>query len=507
MKSHLPFLLIPILLMTLFWSTDKDSTEILVVLKKPMQLRDDPEDPVVVARAPAQLPPRAVKQMAQAKPGQRFVVSLGNGESAMVSFTSSQRTVTGGKVLRGSFPRQAGGSTLWVQEGGRWAGTMNFPDGRRFTLMPRSQGGYELERVDLSRSPTCASGQLVYPSEEELATRVRPLPEGLGQWSPREPLRRLNPEHRPRDENYQRINLRTFPRGYTNRGRQSQVSLVPFSNRKNKNKRPVGEGGSVTMTSTQISGGGDEDTMASGKPSVQARQPLKINMRGGTQVDLLVLYCRSVASVYGGDNGLKAAAQLAVQNANEAFSKSGANVSLRMVHLAPVNYTNAGSISQDLRNLTFKDKMLADEMNRLRDEHRADLVTLISDRPAGGVGWLMIRAKGMAKMGVNVLGRSSLRGYVLAHEVGHNMGCQHAEGDSGTSADGLYAWGYGHRFQVVEDNGGSRQCRTVMAYTPGRRIGRFSNPNKLYRGVATGSESANNVKVLNAGVEVVSGYR
>ena len=119
----------------------------------------------------------------------------------------------------------------------------------------------------------------------------------------------------------------------------------------------------------------------------------------------------------------------------------------------------------------------------------------------------MIRAKGMAKMGVNVLGRSSLRGYVLAHEVGHNMGCQHAEGDSGTSADGLYAWGYGHRFQVMEDFGGSRQCRTVMAYTPGQRIGRFSNPNKLYRGVATGSESANNVKVLNAGVEVVSGYR
>ena len=108
---------------------------------------------------------------------------------------------------------------------------------------------------------------------------------------------------------------------------------------------------------------------------------------------------------------------------------------------------NAGSISQDLRNLTFKDKVLADEMNRLRDEHRADLVTLISDRPAGGVGWLMIRAKGMAKMGVNVLGRSSLRGYVLAHEVGHNMGCQHAEGDSGTSADGLYAWGMGIAFK------------------------------------------------------------
>ena len=43
--------------------------------------------------------------------------------------------------------------------------------------------------------------------------------------------------------------------------------------------------------------------MASGKPSVQARQPLKINMRGGTQVDLLVLYCRSVASVYGGIMG------------------------------------------------------------------------------------------------------------------------------------------------------------------------------------------------------------
>ena len=45
-----------------------------------------------------------------------------------------------------------------------------------------------------------------------------------------------------------------------------------------------------------------------------------------------------------------------------------------------------------------------------------------------------------------------------------------------------------------------------MAYTPGRRIGRFSIPTNL-SWCRHGIESANNVKVLNAGVEVVSGYR
>lgn len=508
MKQFSPFLLIPVLLAALFWSAEPESPEPLWLVNAPFEPVDEPSDPVVMAHTQVTIPARATRQLAQGKPGQQFLVPLGSGPAVTVTMGAPRRTPTGGSVFTGMVGtgRAAKGQSLWVQEGGRWAGRMQLPDGRRFTLMPRARGGYSLEQVELSRGPGCSSGQLDRPTDQELSALEGSLPAGNGLWNPREPLRRLNPGNRNSDENYERINLRTFPRGHVNNRvtfMNSRTSAEPSSVSLNIKDGAVAGGSTASISSAATDG----NAPASPKASINVRKPLSMNSRGGASVDLLVLYCQPVAPVYGGDDGLRAAVQLAVQNANEAFTESGAEVSLRLVHLAAVQYTSAGSIGKDLRNLTFQDKALAAEMNRLRNEHRADLVTLISDRPAGGVGWLLIHAKGMAKMGMNVLGRSSLRGYVLAHEVGHNLGCQHAAGDSGISREGLYPWGYGHRFSLTENNGRNRQVRTVMAYAPGHRIGRFSNPERSYRGIATGTGSANNVKVLNAGVSAVTGYR
>ena len=236
-------------------------------------------------------------------------------------------------------------------------------------------------------------------------------------------------------------------------------------------------------------------------------RPATAGSSGGSVIDLLVVYCTGAERQYGGVTGIKSAAQLAVQQANDAFIRSGASVRLTLQHVAPVNYSSAGNLSSDLHNVSFKDKALHAEVDRLRTRYNADLVTLVSNRGGGGVGWLLMKRKGSARFGFNVVGNGALRGYTLAHEVGHNLGCQHAKGDRGAGHRGLFAYGYGHRFNVRNANGASRQYRTVMAYAPGRRIGRFSSPGARYLGSHTGTADANNVSVLNQTVRAVSAYR
>ena len=226
---------------------------------------------------------------------------------------------------------------------------------------------------------------------------------------------------------------------------------------------------------------------------------------GGSEVDLLVVYCAGVEKRYGGAAGIKSAAQLAVQQANTAYSRSGISMTLNLVHVAPVNYQSAGNLGGDLHNITFKHKTLRAHVSDLRKKYRADLVTLVSSKDGGGVGWLLTNLKGSRRTGYNVIGAGALRGYTLAHEVGHNLGCQHARGDRGISR-GLFPHGHGHRFTASKDQGRARQFRTIMAYAPGRRIGYFSNPTRRYLGQLTGATNANNAAVLNRTVGIVSAY-
>ena len=117
-----------------------------------------------------------------------------------------------------------------------------------------------------------------------------------------------------------------------------------------------------------------------------------------------------------------------------------------------------------MHNITFKHKTLRAHVSAMRKQYRADLVTLVSSKDGGGVGWLLTNLKGSRRTGYNVLGAGALRGYTLAHEVGHNLGCQHARGDSGVSR-GLFPHGHGHRFTASKDQGRARQYR-IPTLTP-----------------------------------------
>ena len=224
----------------------------------------------------------------------------------------------------------------------------------------------------------------------------------------------------------------------------------------------------------------------------------------GSAVDLMILYTPGSAKRFGGENGIKARIRLVVSQSNKAFRDSKVNTTLNLVHAGQVNYTSSGSKHTDLFNMSFNKTALRTEVRDLRKKYRADLVSLITERDGGGIGFLLTRFKRTPAIGFNVVCASSFYVGVLAHECGHNMGCQHAKGDPQVRG-GITKYAFGHRFRASDTKSGTRTYRTIMAYAPGRRIGYFSNPDIKYKNASTGiSGEANNVKVLNKTASIVA---
>jgi hypothetical protein len=220
----------------------------------------------------------------------------------------------------------------------------------------------------------------------------------------------------------------------------------------------------------------------------------------------MVVYTPGAAKMFGGERGIKARINVAVSRSNRVFSDSEIKAHLNLVHAGQVNYTSEGKMSSDLYNMSFRKTELKKQVAELRKQYKADLVTLVTGKAPGrvaGMGFLLNRKSPAPRLGFNVVGGRALYYTVLAHECGHNLGCQHAKGDPG-SGKSMDNHGYGWRFNA-SDGRKTRQYRTIMAYAPGSRIGHFSNPNVKYNGVPTGiANQADNVRVINETAAIVA---
>ncbi len=260
------------------------------------------------------------------------------------------------------------------------------------------------------------------------------------------------------------------------------------------------------LRGTRLSSLGGKTKFRTKKPTTKkptTKKPGGSSGNDSARIDLMVVYTPDAAKMFGGEKGIKARINVAVSRSNTAFSDSKIKASLNLVHAGQVNYTSVGKKTTDLRNVSFGKTALKKQVAGLRKKYKADLVTLVTEKDGGGVGWLLNRKSPMPQFGFNVVCASSLYYWVLAHECGHNLGCQHAKGDA-YSSGAMDAHGYGWRFQA-SDGKKSRQYRTIMAYAPGSRIGHFSNPNVKYNGVSTGvANQADNVRVINETAAIVA---
>jgi Ca2+-binding RTX toxin-like protein len=213
-------------------------------------------------------------------------------------------------------------------------------------------------------------------------------------------------------------------------------------------------------------------------------------------IDVMVVYTASAKDAEGGTEAMNTLIDLAESETNLGYENSGVNQRIRIVHRQEIAYTESGISTTDLDRLRNTSDGFLDNVHQLRNTYSADMVSLfVNNLDYCGRGYVMTSPSyGFANSGFTVVKRSCAAGnYSFAHELGHNLGAQHNEEDTGGSI--AYPYSYGYRDTVVPNT-----FRTIMSYQSSpstTRINRWSNPDRTYLGEPTGTSSTNNARTLN----------
>jgi hypothetical protein len=198
----------------------------------------------------------------------------------------------------------------------------------------------------------------------------------------------------------------------------------------------------------------------------------------------------------------------AVAQANQAFASSKIGVSLNLVYRGQVAYAETGRLQTDLARLQEPKDTFLNEVHAIRDNYGADLVSMITETgetaPTGiAQAYVMTSVNPFhGAYAFSVIRRAYLSGFgALAHEVGHNLGCQHDWNHAQNM--GAFTYSYGHRWKG--DNG--VEYRDLMAFAPGTMINQFSNPEVAFKGGLTGAGTANSARTILNTAPTVAAYR
>lgn len=227
----------------------------------------------------------------------------------------------------------------------------------------------------------------------------------------------------------------------------------------------------------------------------------------GTVFDLMVVYTPAARKGAGGHRGIKNLITLGVTETNRAYANSGVIPRLRLVHVSEIAYKESADALTDLNRLrTPRDRHL-DRVQKLRDTHGADLVSLVvqgGDTSICGIAYIMHAGgfPGFESRAYSYVQRACISpNYSFGHELGHNLGCQHAPDD--TESVGAFSFSYGYKDPAS-------RLRTIMAYacTPVcPRVLQFSSSEATFNGLATGTASQDNARSINQVRSIVANFR
>lgn len=224
---------------------------------------------------------------------------------------------------------------------------------------------------------------------------------------------------------------------------------------------------------------------------------------GGVVIDVMIVWTPAAELQAGGVSAIQSRIVNAIANANLVYANSGVPAQLRLVHSAPVTFTET-VINTDLNNLRGTTDGMLDDIHALRTSVGADIVSLFGAgyRTAGycGMGSIMTTiSTSFAPMAFNIVDQScAVSNLSFTHEVGHNQGLHHDPANATSAGATAYAYGY-------QDPLGT--FRTVMSYGTATRIPYLSSPVVYYNGGATGTTTQDNARTLAATAPVVASLR
>ncbi|MCB9815029.1 fibronectin type III domain-containing protein [Candidatus Nomurabacteria bacterium] len=222
----------------------------------------------------------------------------------------------------------------------------------------------------------------------------------------------------------------------------------------------------------------------------------------GETIDILVAYTPEAKDKEGGVSEIESKILTAVTETNDAYMRSGINVTLNLVHMVEAEgYEEVGSMNTSLSRLRSPYDGYMDEIHRLRDQYAADQVVLIvKSHENCGVAYRMATLSvGFESNAFSVVSRNCATGYYsFGHELGHNQGMNH---NIESSSCGIFSFSCGYT--------DCSTFRTIMSYACGgsSRIRNFSSPDYLYEGKPTGTINADNARTLNMTSPTVANFR
>jgi peptidyl-Asp metalloendopeptidase len=185
----------------------------------------------------------------------------------------------------------------------------------------------------------------------------------------------------------------------------------------------------------------------------------------------------------------------AVAEINDIYREGAIPINLRLVHVAEEAYTMTERMQDLARLMRIGDGHL-DAVHNLRDEHQADIVALVSEKPGTTINGSIMARPETAFVIVYWEDLGSPR-YGLAHEIGHLHGARHSPDHD----PAMEPFPYGHGFK-------NETIRTIMANGPQERVWRFSGPDQRHGSTVLGDSTLHDVaRALRETAVYVSNFR
>jgi len=230
------------------------------------------------------------------------------------------------------------------------------------------------------------------------------------------------------------------------------------------------------------------------RPSAMPALELGASLEDGSLIDLLVVYTPNARTNSGGTAAIEANITASFNNLNLILTNSGLTSQFRLVHMSEVTYFESGGMSAQLANLRQPNDGVLDEVHDLRDQHKADIVMMItnSSEVCGIANFGYEASTPKPENAFSVVSRFCIgnNSYTFAHEVGHNMGMHH-DWITTPCANAGKPYAKGH---TAPDE----SFQTVMATAGFPRQPYFSNPDIDFMGQPTGEIIGSPLEADNA---------